>query len=295
MAGSRFADVRWVDETGSTNADVAALARAGAPDGVVVVAEYQRRGRGRLARTWVAPPGSSLLCSILFRPGLAPASAYRMANAVGVAAAEACRAEACRAKAGRAGTDVAVGLKWPNDLVVGDRKLGGILAESVMVGGHLVAVVVGLGINVNWPRRDTAARSPVHYAGPGAEVATALAAGATALNHEAGRDLDRELLLVAMLRRLDTLEPAGAPFARRYRSLLRTLGRRVRVTLAAGADRPAAAGPGAGAGRPGAGAAVIEGIAVDVDVDGRLVVEDDAGVRHEVAVGDVEHLRTPPG
>ena len=67
-AGTRFADVRWVDETGSTNHDLLALAAVGAPDGVVLVADHQTAGRGRLDRTWVAPPGASLLVSVLVRP-----------------------------------------------------------------------------------------------------------------------------------------------------------------------------------------------------------------------------------
>lgn len=256
LVGSRFADVRWVQDTGSTNADIGALARAGAPDGVVVVAEHQRGGRGRLGRTWTAPPGSSLLCSMLLRPHLALPWAHLLTNALGVAVAEACRAV----------SGVPVGIKWPNDLVVGDRKLGGILAESVSVGDRLTAVVVGLGLNVSWP-----IPADLPGGGPGD-----LGATATALNHEAGRELDRELLLVAILERFERIDPMSVTLAGRYRSLSVTLGRRVRVDL----------GPPAGP-----TGATVEGTAVDVDRQGQLVVETDAGGRRSFMVGDVVHLR----
>ena len=82
LAGTRFADVRWVATTGSTNADALALARDGAPEGIVVVADHQRAGRGRRDRTWVAPPGGSLLLSVLLRPPARLAGAVTMAAAV---------------------------------------------------------------------------------------------------------------------------------------------------------------------------------------------------------------------
>lgn len=133
MPGSnaRFADIRWLAEVASTNDVLVALARGGAPDGLVVVADHQTAGRGRRGRTWEAPAGSSLLASVLLRP--APPL---VTLAAGLAAADAC--------AEVAGVEVA--LKWPNDLLLaGGGKLGGILAEAV--GG---AAVVGLGLNVDW-------------------------------------------------------------------------------------------------------------------------------------------------
>src|SRR4051812_26899069 len=87
LTGSRFADVRWVDETGSTNADLLMLARDGAPDGIVLVADHQTAGRGRAGRSWVAPPGASLLMSVLVR--LAPDTAPLATMAMGLAAADA--------------------------------------------------------------------------------------------------------------------------------------------------------------------------------------------------------------
>src|SRR5262245_52003778 len=87
LGGTRFADVRWVGETGSTNADGLALARDGAPEGVVVVADHQTAGRGRRSRNWVAPPEGSLLVSVLLRPPAPVAGAVSMAAAVALAEA----------------------------------------------------------------------------------------------------------------------------------------------------------------------------------------------------------------
>ncbi len=129
----RFADIRRVASTGSTNADVMELARQGEPEGIVVVADVQTAGRGRAGRTWTAPPGASLLCTVLLRP---PASVAGLVTfALSVAAAEACEAVA----------GVAPGLKWPNDLVVedehGTRKLAGLLAEAEWPGVPTAATV----------------------------------------------------------------------------------------------------------------------------------------------------------
>lgn len=254
LAGSRFADLRWVADTGSTNADLQVLAAAGAPDGIVLVADHQSAGRGRLDRTWTAPAGSSLLFSVLVRPDLPPRALHLLTFATAVAASDACDAVA----------GVRPRLKWPNDLVVADatgtdRKLAGILSESVVSGGDVSAVVIGTGLNVNWP----------------ADLPADLEATATSLNHLAGREVDREELLAAHLRGLEAIlaelpDPAGRDaLLLRYRHLSATIGRRVRVEMASGA---------------------LTGQAVDVDDDGHLVVEL-GGELVPVAAGDVVHLR----
>jgi len=258
LLGTRFADVRWVPETGSTNRDLLELAAAGEPAGVVLVADHQTAGRGRLDRSWHAPPEGSLLFSVLFRPTTPVSDAHLLSTAVGVSAAEACRMVA----------DVAPGLKWPNDLVVTGsgsgsgsgpaRKLSGILAESTVKDGVLDAVVVGLGLNVNWP---TAASG---------ELPPELADIATALNHEAGHAVDREELLIVLLQRLEhwCCVPAGE-LMDRARSLSATIGSRVRVDL---------------------GSEQIVGLATEITDSGSLVVEVDDGGSREVVVGDVVHL-----
>ncbi len=144
--------VTHVPVTGSTNDDLLAAAATGAPDRSVLVADHQTAGRGRLDRRWEAPPGANLLVSILFRTVPSPPST--LTQRVGLAAIDARRAAA--------GVDAV--LKWPNDLLVGERKLAGILAQRAADG----SIVVGLGLNVGWapgaqrrctsPRRCTAQR-----------------------------------------------------------------------------------------------------------------------------------------
>jgi BirA family biotin operon repressor/biotin-[acetyl-CoA-carboxylase] ligase len=180
--------IEHVAETGSTNADLLATA-ASRPDRSVLVADHQTAGRGRLDRRWDAPPGANLLVSLLFhrvpdRPG-------DLTRRVGLAAVDACRESA----------GVTAHLKWPNDVLVGDRKLAGILAERGAAG----FVVVGLGLNVRWAP-DGAARL-------GADVAPAD-------------------VLVALLAAYDRLPADITP---RYRAELATLGRGVRIELTDGA------------------------------------------------------------
>lgn len=192
---------------GSTNEVALGLAREGAPEGLVVVADVQRAGRGRRGRTWEAPAGSSLLVSVLLRPDLAPRRRHLCAAAAALAAAGACEDVA----------GVRPALKWPNDLVVGDAKLGGVLAEA-----EAGAVVVGLGLNVAWP-------SP-------------LPAGAVDLAGAAGRPVDRDGLLAAALRRLAGAAGDWDAVAPAYRAACATVGRAVRVQLAGGSFTGTAAG-----------------------------------------------------
>jgi BirA family biotin operon repressor/biotin-[acetyl-CoA-carboxylase] ligase len=245
MAHTRFADVRWVAETGSTNADLLTLARDGAPEGIVLVADHQTAGRGRAGRTWVAPPGASLLLSVLLRPPARFAGLSSMAMAL--AAADAVSDT----------TGFRPRLKWPNDLVwpgdgsAVDRKLAGILAEAHWPAEHEVAVVIGIGLNVNWP----------------VDLPEELRDIATAINHVAGRAVDREDVLVHLLQRLDQRygELLDGGIVEAWRSSSATLGRRVSVDL---------------------GTEIIEGIAQDVTAEGHLIVGD-----RTIAVGDVVHLR----
>lgn len=219
--------VRVVGETGSTNLDLLAAAVAGAPDRTVLAARHQTAGRGRLDRTWEAPPGANLLVSLLFTE--VPHVPHVLTQRVGVAAAVACERVA----------GVVPSLKWPNDLLVGDRKLAGVLAQATFVGGRQ-AVVVGIGVNVGWAPPDAAM----------------LGAGIDPLD-----------VLSALLTAYDGLP---GDIAAVYRSRLGTLGRAVRVELADG---------------------VLEGRAIDVEPDGRLVVLDECGITHRIGTGDVLHLR----
>lgn len=220
--------VRVVEETGSTNADLLAAAEHGAPDRTVLAARHQTAGRGRLDRRWEAPPGVNLLVSLLFRA--VPAHPHELTQRVALAARAACAAVA--------GVDAA--LKWPNDLLVGDRKVAGVLAQA---GGAEATrwVVVGLGLNVGWAPEGAA---------------------------RLGDGIDPLDVLAALLAAYDELPGDVLPA---YRAALATLGSAVRVDLAAGEH--------------------LEGRALGVEPDGRLVVLDTCGVTHRVDTGDVVHLR----
>jgi BirA family transcriptional regulator, biotin operon repressor / biotin---[acetyl-CoA-carboxylase] ligase len=195
LADTRFREVHWFETVDSTNRYLLQRAAGGAAEGLVAVADEQTAGRGRLGRTWVAPPASALLVSVLLRPALTAERTHLVTLAAGLAALDAIDRLAPRP----------AGLKWPNDVVVDDRKLAGILAEADGAG----AVVVGMGFNLQPDALPVELR----------DIATALV-------------LDRRGLLVEWLRaydaRLSALEDVVADAATRSA----TLGRRVRVELA---------------------------------------------------------------
>ncbi|WP_435974363.1 biotin--[acetyl-CoA-carboxylase] ligase [Streptomyces sp. Qhu_M48] len=242
-----------VTSTGSTNSDLAARADE-LPEGAVLVAEEQTTGRGRLDRSWTAPARSGLFLSVLLKPEVPVHRWGWLPLLTGVAAATGL------AKA--AGVDMS--LKWPNDLLVSvggeERKTGGILAERAGADG----VVVGLGINVTL-RED---ELPVPAAG------SLLLAGAVST--------DRDTLLRAVLRSLAEWygdwvradgDPAASGLQAAYAAGCATLGRRVRAELP--------------------GERVLEGEAVALDGDGRLVVATEGGGQEAVGAGDIVHLRAP--
>jgi BirA family biotin operon repressor/biotin-[acetyl-CoA-carboxylase] ligase len=243
---TRFGDLRFLDEVDSTNRYVRDAAVAGVPEGLVVTAEHQSAGRGRIGRSWEAPPGSGLLVSILLRPdGLPPARLHLVTAAVGCAAVTALRRVA----------GVEVDLKWPNDLLVGDRKLAGMLAEAlgVTMGGTVAAVVVGLGLNVS--------------AAPG---------GAVSLDEVAGRPVERADVLVALLEELEGRYGRWDDVAAEYRATCATVGRRVRVE------------------RPGGSFTTGVAVRVDGD-GRLVVAGDGGGAEAAFSLGDVVHLRVADG
>ena len=259
-------DVRRFEQIDSTNAYLLRQARAGAPEGTVAVAEHQSAGRGRMDRKWESPPGASLLASVLFRPEFDLAELHLCTAAMALAAVEACRLVA----------GVGPVLKWPNDVLVGERKLAGVLAEVAFDGGGAGAggagggggggagggsaggsptVVVGIGLNCDWPGPE--------------------GSGGTSLLELCADPVDRPALLGALLAALSTrralLDDAAGrrQVAAELRSRCATLGQRVRIELA--------------------GEAVV-GTATDIDDSGHLVVMTAAGPL-KVTAGDVVHLR----
>jgi BirA family transcriptional regulator, biotin operon repressor / biotin---[acetyl-CoA-carboxylase] ligase len=198
--GTRFYEVGFFEEIDSTNRYLLDRARAGALEGLVAVAGHQSAGRGRLDRRWEAEVGTGLLLSVLLRPRLEEEDLHLVTLSLALAARSLCLELGVEAR-----------LKWPNDLVVGEEKLGGILAESLP---DPRALVVGLGLNVSW--------SP-----PGATCLSEWAAGI-------GRPSD---LVDPLLRRLEArLSQLDGSDGRRmtleeYRRASATIGHRVSVTL----------------------------------------------------------------
>ncbi|MFI6293105.1 biotin--[acetyl-CoA-carboxylase] ligase [Nonomuraea sp. NPDC050790] len=247
--GGLWTGITVLDSTGSTNADLTQEARAGAEQGAVLIAETQLAGRGRLGRVWNAPPRSGLTFSVLLRPRVPQVRHGWLPLLFGVAAASAVR---------RLG-EVDVRLKWPNDLLIGERKLAGVLAERVDD-----AVVIGMGLNVSLQPAEL----PV-------ETATSLAV-------EQAACVDRDPLIRAILRELeshyrDWTEADGDADAcglrAAYQASCATLGRAIRVELP--------------------GERVLEGVATGIDHNGHLQVEAE-GKGHTLSAGDVVHVRPAP-
>lgn len=214
--GSFVTDLRVVPTTASTNDDVAALARAGTPEGLVLLAEAQTGGRGRLGRAWLSPPRSGLTFSVLLRPPAAVPVHRRtwLPLLAGLAVQQAVQ---------RLG-EVPTRLKWPNDVLLGPER-GKVAGVLVQAGDG--AVVVGIGLNVSTRRAE-------------------LPPGATSLGVEAAQCTDRDPLLRAVLRRLGALyagwcaaggDPDAATGTRAaYEAACDTVGRQVRVLLPDGTE-----------------------------------------------------------
>lgn len=246
-----WASVEVVADTGSTNADLLEATRAGAQDRTVLVAEHQGTGRGRHTRTWSSPPRAGLTLSVLLRTtGVPVARLGWLPLLAGVALVDVLRRVA----------EVDAALKWPNDVLIGGRKVAGILAEVAATTPE-PAVVLGIGLNVSLRFEEL----PV-------PEATSLVLAGAALT-------DRDPLVRALLRELadrerDWRAAGGDPaagLAQDYRARCATLGEDVRVLLPHGAE--------------------LLGRAVRVDDDGRLVVRDGAGTEHVLSAGDVTHVR----
>jgi BirA family biotin operon repressor/biotin-[acetyl-CoA-carboxylase] ligase len=234
-------------ECGSTNDEAARLARAGAGHGTIVIAGSQRAGRGRDGHTWESPPGLGLYLSAVVRPPLPLALVPPMTLAIGVALCDAVRASGAAAQ-----------LKWPNDLLIGDRKLAGVLVEAQSQGNRLEAVIVGIGVNL------------------GGELPREVAATAITLDEAAGGRINRDEfldhLLVNVEHWIDRYVASGLP------AVIPAWQARMAPGLAARATIDGAA---------------FEGEVAGLDGDGALLLRDDTGRLHRVRSGEVETIRRP--
>lgn len=236
----------YEDTVGSTMDVAFRLGVEGAVEGTVICAEAQTKGKGRLGRQWNSPKGKGIYMSVLLRPSLPPTEVAQLTLLAAVAVCEAVRRK----------TGVLARIKWPNDILVDNRKLAGILTELSAETDRVRFVVIGIGINVNTPL-------------------SLLPPQATSLKEETQQKFSRVELLQEILYELETwyelLKKDGfAPVVARWKELSATLGRRVRLIDPSGE---------------------IEGEAVDLDKTGRLMIRNDAGLIVSKISGDVVQVR----
>jgi BirA family biotin operon repressor/biotin-[acetyl-CoA-carboxylase] ligase len=233
------------DALSSTNTLARELGLQGAPEGTLVIAEEQTAGRGRMGRQWLSPKYANLLFSVLLRPVLPADRVFVLTMVFGLAGAEGIAA--------LSGVDPTI--KWPNDLYVGRKKIGGILTEFSAGAGNVGQVVLGLGLNVNWNPRPEGCRG---YP-------------STSICAESGRSFSREDLLVEILTRLEAYYGAAlsgetAVMKERWNMRSMLLGRWVAVDT---------------------GRQTLRGKARGIDDTGALILEEADGKAHQVLNGDV--------
>lgn len=241
--------VVYKHQTASTNRDAHRLAQQGYPPGTVVTTDAQVGGRGRFGRTWHMRERASIACSVILRPTLAPAELAKLGMAAAIAAVEAGRA-----------ADVPAQVKWPNDIVVSERKLGGVLCEASLQGAAVQYAIVGIGLNVNDDFRDR----------------PELRATATSIQLFTGRPADRSTLLIRLLRELDrwTAETRPQPaLLSAWAARCATVGRTVTVHDAHSDQR------------------IASGLAIRLEPDGALLVRQPSGKtrRFDYAAVSVRH------
>lgn len=235
------------EQVQSTNTLARAFAEQGESEGLVITAQEQVAGRGRMGRQWIVPRGTSLQFSILLRPPLAPQHAPRLMPMAALAIARTLETH----------LQLAPTLKWPNDVLLDEKKVCGILTESDIQGDSLRHVILGIGLNVNYTMR----------------VYPELARVATTLQDVFGSEVDCVQLERALFLELDSYYARvchGETFTQEYRARLGMLGRPIRVAIH---DK------------------ILQGIAADVDDDGALILLHD-NKRTKLFAGDVTIVKS---
>ena len=234
-----------LDETGSTNTLLKEMGRQGAPHGTVVIADRQNAGRGRLGRTFLSPEGQGIYFSALIRPNTAPTDLMHLTCAVGTAMCDAVASA----------TGIRPRIKWINDLVIGKRKLGGILTELALDPrtGMVDYAVLGIGINCGQTAGD---------------FDESIRDMATSLSIAAGKPVSRELVAAEIIRALSKLDLLGEKqqIMARYTEDCITIGQQIQVLR---------------------GDTVRPGLAMGIDGDGSLIVRYDSGEVEAVSSGEV--------
>ena len=237
----------------STNVYLMKLAEQGEPEGTVVLTDEQTAGRGRFGRTWTAPPGTSLLVSVLLRPNVGLADSSKLSLVAALAVRRTLQEVA----------ELSSAIKWPNDVLINERKVCGILAETTTSTGvgTKPALVLGIGLNVNQDRQDF----PVEFRDQ-----------ATSLRIETGREQSRPLLFQTLLKSLEDLALAFVqkgfpPFLDELRRSSAVIGKRIVVRV---------------------GAYSVEGVVDDLDDEGRLLMRMDTGSQTVLNSGEVSSIRS---
>jgi BirA family biotin operon repressor/biotin-[acetyl-CoA-carboxylase] ligase len=240
-------EIIFLPETDSSNLQALRLARQGAREGTVILADSQSQGKGRGGRSWLSPPGVNLYLSVILRPPLAPPQVPQITLLAGVAVA--------RALAHVAGLEARI--KWPNDILLRGKKVAGILAEMEGKGNEILFIVLGIGCNVNWEKE----RMPPD-----------LQNTATSLQAETGRAFDRRGVAERIFEELENAYRAflKEKFSSRLRMEWNALswinGRQVTIT---------------------SGEQAFSGEALGLDEDGGLLIRDHRGEIQRVIAGDV--------
>ena len=251
IVGEIGRNVIYRETVDSTNTVGMELGDAGATHGTVIIADSQTRGKGRMGRRWASPPGGNIYMSVILRPSLD----VRQAPLFTILSAVAC----CRAL--RDATALPVTIKWPNDLMISDKKVGGILTEIKSIGSIIVFAVLGIGINVNL---DPTIFPP--------EIRTI----ATSLKSETGKEFSITFLIASILNELNhwytlfTEKPKDLLFDE-WRRLSSTLGKSVKATV---------------------GTEVFSGRAEDINGEGMLILRLPSGTTKILYAGDITHLRS---
>jgi len=238
--------IYYFDSLASTMHEALKLGLAGAQEGTVIFAETQTKGKGRLGRVWSSPKYKGIYMSLILRPKIEPSQASVLTLLAAISA--------CQAIKNICSLDVQV--KWPNDLLAENKKLGGILTELNAETDRVDFVDIGMGLNVNNEKKT-------------------LPEGGASLKEITGKDIDRVELARELLRQLEAdyllFQHKGAvPIIEKSKELSMTLGRRVKVHTSK--DN-------------------YEGEALDIDTDGGLVLRDNSGINVKITAGDVMHCR----
>jgi BirA family biotin operon repressor/biotin-[acetyl-CoA-carboxylase] ligase len=242
--------IHWYDAVDSTNLIAIEMAQRGAPEGTVVLADQQLSGRGRSNRSWHSPAGVGIYCSIVLRPKMAPAKGQLITLMASVSLVEAIARR----------TGLSPRVKWPNDILINNRKVAGILLESRLSGAQIGYAVIGFGINVN---NDSA------------DLPEDIRVKASSLLVELKKPVDRSTLVMDIFSEFEKIydkfqRQDFAVILEQWRHYSSTLGQRVRIWQR---DR------------------ALEGIALDVTEDGGLLLKVEGDKQTVIHAGDVEHLR----